>query len=242
MRSGRPCTARGPCQRASSSRTVSARSVLRSPGRRGDREQRLDRALQPVDLVQGAVYGGRLGESSAAASSSRRSAASGVRSWCEASALNVRSRAMSSPTRRELPFSAVPTSSISVIPVGAARAAKSPSPTRRAAAASVSSGRAGVGRGPAPRAQPAPQPRRRARRAPATPGGLGGDTRLAALRADGSGDDLPAEQRHGDDQLSRGRGSNRRPRPQRAARRRVGRGWPAAGDPGPRRGVDPDLP
>ena len=55
----------------------------------------------------------------ASSSSRRRSAVIGVRSWCDASELNDRSRSSASPSLDAVTSSARPTSSTSAIPLGA---------------------------------------------------------------------------------------------------------------------------
>ncbi len=65
---------------------------------------------------------------------------SGVRSWCDAFALNERSRSTSSPSRSAVASSALAASSSSGIPVRSVRTLKSPMPSRPTATASCSTG------------------------------------------------------------------------------------------------------
>ena len=73
---------------------------------------------------------------SAPASSSIRSAVSGVFSWCVTSAVSARSRASTASSRRAAAASATPAVSSSSIPLASGATAKSPASSRRAASAS----------------------------------------------------------------------------------------------------------
>ena len=79
---------------------------------------------------------------SSAASNSRRSPANGVRSWCDASAVNARSRATRSLSRRAVVSSEVPTESISAMPERGVVTVKFPAPNSYAALDRSSNGRA----------------------------------------------------------------------------------------------------
>ena len=102
-----------PGARCRSTSRVSSSTSSGVPSRRGSRAQRqqvLDRALQPVGGVDGRPDGGpQVGAgASSAVSRPSRSPVSGVRSWCEASAENARSRLTSAPSRAAVVFSELP--------------------------------------------------------------------------------------------------------------------------------------
>ena len=184
---------------------------------------------------------GRRSPRSSSASSSIRSAASGVRSWCEASALNARSRATSvvraarrwRRARRHRVDLGHPAARR---PHGEVAVAEPARRRRRAArAAARAGGRARARRAPRRPRRPAPP----SRRAAATPGASGGDRGVAALRRARA----PATR----SLASSGTAAMSRPpagavggAPVRSAvaHERVGRAGPAPGDPPPVEVVD----